>query len=234
MAENKKSFVLYSDQRTIIDMLPDDLAGKLFKHIYAYVNDENPVTDNQFINLAFEPIKLQLKRDLAKWSETREGRSKAGKASAEARKNKTEQSQTNLTNVDFVQQTLTNPTVNDNVNVNVNVNDIELNKFNFKKSLLDLGVDQSIADTFVEIRKKKKAVNSELAFNKIKTEITKSGLTPNEAIKIACENSWKGFEAEWVNNKFQQNQKEKPTMRTTNEVFDKAKEFILNGGVINQ
>ena len=40
MAENKKSFILYCDQRSVIDMLPDDIAGKLFKHIYAYVNDE--------------------------------------------------------------------------------------------------------------------------------------------------------------------------------------------------
>lgn len=121
MAENKKSFVLYSDQRSIIDMLPNELAGQLFKHIYSYVNDENPINDNPMINLAFEPIKLQLKRDLIKWSDTKEGRSKAGKASAEARRNKNEQELTNLTNVDFVQQTLTNSTVNDNVNVNVNV-----------------------------------------------------------------------------------------------------------------
>lgn len=122
MAENKKSFVLYSDQRSIIDMLPNELAGQLFKHIYSYVNDENPINDNPMINLAFEPIKLQLKRDLIKWSDTKEGRSKAGKASAEARRNKIEQEPTNLTNVDFVEQTLTNPTVN--VNDNVNVNDI--------------------------------------------------------------------------------------------------------------
>jgi hypothetical protein len=81
--------------------------------------------------------------------------------------------------------------------------DTDLNKkesgFNFKNSLLDLGIDKSIVDTFLDIRKKKKAVNSELAFNKIKTEISKSGLTANEAIKIACENSWKGFDASWVN-----------------------------------
>jgi uncharacterized phage protein (TIGR02220 family) len=119
MAENKKSFVLYSDQISIIDMLPNELAGKLFKHIYSYVNDENPVNDNPMINLAFEPIKLQLKRDLIKWLDTKEGRSKAGKASAEARRNKNEQELTNLTNVDFVEQTLTNPTVNVNDNVNV-------------------------------------------------------------------------------------------------------------------
>lgn len=91
MAENKKSFVLYSDQKSIIDMLPDELAGKLLKHIYAYVNDENPVTDNPMVALAFEPIKLQLKRDLQKWEETKDNFSKAGKASAQARKIKKQQ-----------------------------------------------------------------------------------------------------------------------------------------------
>lgn len=134
MAENKKSFVLYSDQRSIIDMLPDELAGQLIKHIYAYVNDENPVNTNPMVNLAFEPIKLQLKRDLKRWQETKEGRSKAGKASAEARRNKTEQVSTNLTNVDFVQQTLTNSTVNVNDNVNVNVNDnVKVNNIEERK-----------------------------------------------------------------------------------------------------
>lgn len=241
MAENKKSFVLYSDQRSIIDMLPDELAGQLIKHIYAYVNDENPVNDNPMVNLAFEPIKLQLKRDLQRWEETKEGRSKAGKASAEARRNKIEQQSTNLTNVDFVQQTSTNSTVN--VNDNVNVNDILLiketkdiikPKFDFKKSLLDLGIDEIVVDTFLKVRKKKKAVNSELAFTKISNEIIKSGLTPNEAITIAAEKSWSGFESDWVKEKNFAQKKENPTMRSTNEAFDQAKKFILNGGVINQ
>ena len=130
MAENKKSFVLYSDQRTIIDMLPDELAGKLLKHIYAYVNDDNPINENPMVNLAFEPIKLQLKRDLIKWSETRIGRSKGGLASAEARRNKSEQALTNSTNVNSVQQTLTNSTVNVNANVNViNNNIFSFNEF---------------------------------------------------------------------------------------------------------
>ena len=135
MAENKKSFILYADQRTIIDLLPNELAGILLKHIYAYVNDENPICENPLVNLAFEPIKLQLKRDLIKWSETRIGRSKAGIASAEARRNKTEQESTNLTNVDFVQQTSTNPTVNVNVNDNVINNVATQIDIDFKKLL---------------------------------------------------------------------------------------------------
>jgi uncharacterized phage protein (TIGR02220 family) len=121
MAKDKKSFVLYSDSQGLINQLPDDVAGRLLKHIYAYVNDENPITDELLINVAFEPIKMQFKRDLIKWESTKEVRSIAGKASAEARKllKENQQTLTNSTNVDLIQQTSTNLTVNDNVNVNV-------------------------------------------------------------------------------------------------------------------
>ena len=69
MAEGKKSFVLYVDQKTTIDQLPDDVAGKLLKHIYAYCNDENPVTDDLLLNIAFEPIKQTFKRDLKRYKD---------------------------------------------------------------------------------------------------------------------------------------------------------------------
>lgn len=80
--------------------------------------------------------------------------------------------------------------------------------FNFKKSLIDLGIELNIVDTWLKIRKTKKAVNSELAFNKIKNEINLSGISANECIKIACEKSWKGFEAQWLNNFSQQTKKD--------------------------
>ena len=67
MAEGKKGFVLYVDQRGIFDKLPDEKAGKLIKHIFSYVNDENPNTDDLLIDIAFESIKQQLKRDLKKY-----------------------------------------------------------------------------------------------------------------------------------------------------------------------
>ena len=122
MEEDKISFVLYSDQRGQFDKLSDEQAGKLVKHMFSYVNLEYPEGD--FITeLAFEPIKTQLKRDKKKWDKTKEGRSKAGKASAEAKKNKRQQASTNSTNVKIVEQTPTNPTVNVNDNVNVTVND---------------------------------------------------------------------------------------------------------------
>tara|TARA_R110000796_G_scaffold249276_1_gene376864 strand:+ start:552 stop:1214 length:663 start_codon:yes stop_codon:yes gene_type:complete len=120
MAENKKSFVLYSDLIHTVAKMPNSKAGELFKHILSYVNDENPETEDLIIQLTFEPIKQQLKRDLNKWDGIREKRSLAGKASAKKRKQKA----TKSTSVKSVQQASTNPTVS----VNVNVNDSVINK----------------------------------------------------------------------------------------------------------
>jgi hypothetical protein len=130
MAKDKTSFVLYSDSKSIIDLMTNEQAGLLLKTLFAYVNDENPIIDNS-IALVFEMIKLQLKRDLKKWEQTKEGRSIAGKASAEAKRlaKLNQQNLTNSTNVDFVQQNSTNSTVSDSVSVsvsdsvNVNVNE---------------------------------------------------------------------------------------------------------------
>lgn len=72
MAENKKGFVLYADQKLIFDDLTNEEAGTLIKHIFMYVNDENPVLNDRLIDMAFKPIKLQLKRDLVKYETVRE------------------------------------------------------------------------------------------------------------------------------------------------------------------
>ncbi len=120
MAENKKSFVLYSDSQGLVNQLPDDVAGRLLKHIYAYVNDENPISDELLLNVAFEPIKMQLKRDLIKWETQIEQRRNAGLKSAEIRKrNATSVNERSISSTD---------NVNDNVSVNVNVNDNVIKK----------------------------------------------------------------------------------------------------------
>lgn len=159
MAENKKSFILYCDQRSVIDMLPDDIAGKLFKHIYAYVNDENPTSDDLLINLAFEPIKLQLKRDLLKWEDSAGTKSINGRLGNLKRWNldlhtKVIKNEITLEDAETIAKhrktsqgdnpqspPIANIAVNvtDNVNVtvtdNVKVNDIEERKLKFASTL---------------------------------------------------------------------------------------------------
>jgi len=67
MAENKKSFVCYCEWQETFEELDDAEAGKLIKHIFKYVNDENPKTDSKTVKLCFIPIKQTLKRDLKKY-----------------------------------------------------------------------------------------------------------------------------------------------------------------------
>ena len=125
MAENKKSFVLYSDSQGLVNQLPDDVAGRLLKHIYAYVNDENPITDELLLNIAFEPIKMHLKRDLQRWETQIEQRRQAGLRSAEVRKrNATSVNERSISSTD-------NVNVNDNVNVITTIqSDIGVISFN--------------------------------------------------------------------------------------------------------
>lgn len=85
MAEGKKSFILYTDLLTTVSKLNDNKAGKLFKIILEYVNDLNPQVTDLLIQVAFEPVKQQLKRDLKDWESERHSRSEAGKLGAEKR-----------------------------------------------------------------------------------------------------------------------------------------------------
>ena len=115
--EGKKSFVLYTDQREVFDELSDEDAGRLIKHIFSYVNDENPSTDNLLLKVAFLPIKTQLKRDLKMWDEKKMQRAEAGRKGGIAKSSNAKQSLANPSNA-------TNDVANLAVNVNVNGNDI--------------------------------------------------------------------------------------------------------------
>jgi DNA replication protein DnaD len=72
--------------------------------------------------------------------------------------------------------------------------------FDFKKNLLSLNVPENIVNDWIKVRKAKKAVNTEIAFNKIVNEIAKAKITPGEAIKLCVERSWSGFQSDWYTN----------------------------------
>ena len=85
MATNKRSFLLYCDIIHTIEKLTDEQAGKLLKHILRYVNDQDPTAEDVLTEIAFEPIKQSLKRDLIKYEEIKGKRSEAGKTGANKR-----------------------------------------------------------------------------------------------------------------------------------------------------
>ena len=161
MADNKKSFILYADLIHTVKKMTKEQAGHLLMTMLEYVNDLNPVITDLTIDLVFEPIKQQMKRDLIKWDGIKDKRSQAGKASAEARKvaKDMQQASTISTLVEIDEQTSTNSTVNDTVNVNgtvtVNVNDTVI-----KKEIDDVDVLPSTSSAFFTIHH----LVSEIAF----------------------------------------------------------------------
>ena len=124
MAENKKSFILYADLIHTARKLPKAKQAELFMAILGYVNDENPEVKDLVVSVAFEPIKLQLKRDLKRWEKTHERRSEAGKKGMETRW----KSKGSITSDNGVMKPITKitdtVTVNDTVNVTVTEREI--------------------------------------------------------------------------------------------------------------
>ena len=140
MAENKKSFILYADQIHIFNGLDDDEAGRLIKHIFAYINDRQPVPD-KITKIAFEPIKQHLKRDLEEWNTVIEKRSKSGRLGGikcwevrklkqnevnEANEASASKNEANEASASKMAKNEANEAVNVNVNVNVNKEDINV------------------------------------------------------------------------------------------------------------
>lgn len=79
MATDKKSFLIYCDLIHTVKKLNKEDAGELFLHILEYTNDLDPKTNNVIVDLVFEPIKQQLKRDLRAYNKSLEDRSYNGR-----------------------------------------------------------------------------------------------------------------------------------------------------------
>lgn len=114
----KNSFILYHDQKEVVDELDDEQAGKLFKAIYEY-NVNKKITLKGALKLVFIPFKTSFDRNDDKWEDTKEKRSEAGKkhtGNQYTRKKEMEQ-------MEQVFQNGTNGTVSVSVNGSVSVSD---------------------------------------------------------------------------------------------------------------
>lgn len=268
MAKDKKSFIAYCDWQETFEALPDETAGKLIKHIFKYVNDQEPKCDDVLINAVFANIKQSLKRDLKKYEDTLKQKRDGGaignlkrwhpdlyqkyankelsldecKAIAHSRSlsdtdrspSDTDKSAKDTEPV----QSLPIGVIADSDSVSESVNDSESDikeintpkgdvpkaiVFFFKKELKALGVENQLADDWIKVRKLKKAANTKTAFDALVKEFDKSGLKPNECVKMAVENSWSGFKALWLKNQSNNNNQQQVSLQNPNKLWDSRK-----------
>lgn len=64
--------------------------------------------------------------------------------------------------------------------------------------LVAMGVDEQVASEFLVIRKRKRAPLTSLAFDGIRREAGRAGITLDAALRKCVERGWQGFEASWV------------------------------------
>lgn len=130
MAENKKSVLLYCDLIHTVEKMDDATAGEFFKHYLRYINDLNPESDNPIVDITFESVKQNLKRDLVKWEQRAEKSRMNGKLGGRPKTQITQQVKLKPRKPDTV-------TVTDKVTVKDTVNVIKDKEAVFKKTLLN-------------------------------------------------------------------------------------------------
>ncbi len=208
MSKERKSFLLHFDSLGILDQLTNDQCGKLFIACRDY-NLGKELNLDETLALVFFPFKAQFQRDKEKYSivvnRNKTNGSKGGRPANPVKPKKP----SGLIDNPSKPKKADSGNVNGSVSGNESDNDSKSDnkdivtgvpKFNFKKELLALNVDKKVLNDWMDVRKKKRATNSETAFTGLLTEIEKSGLSVADAIKIAAENSWSGFKSQWYSN----------------------------------
>lgn len=223
--EGKKSFTAYCDWINVFEKLTDEEAGRVIKHLFKYVNDQNPKPIDRITELVFEPIKLTLKRDLVKWIDKSGDKSIAGimgnlkrynvdlyhkvkseeitieQAQSIAKHRKASQRENNVAELAV--------RVRDSVRVSDSEKEIDIKptaKFSFFHSLTKLTDNKQLINDWLKVRKNKRATNSETAYNMFINQVDKTNLSIDEVLKICIEKDWKSFKSEWV-----KDEKPKPT-----------------------
>ena len=135
MAENKKSFIIYTSWKIWLDGLNNEQKGMWLNWMMDYCNDFNPdYPKDQAVKIACMMAQDTLKRDLKKYEERKERMQLARNLNP----NNNKSLEINTKETDIRQISVSNQSVissvNVNDNVNVNVNDNVLDKSNNKEN----------------------------------------------------------------------------------------------------
>lgn len=150
------------------------------------------------LNEFFTPVEqgwvnLRALAEIDLFNERLEKASKAGKASAEARKNKIKQSLANGEQPLNMRST----TVQPNKKQETRNNNTEITALSM---LMAMGLSEKLSKEWLLVRKTKKLAPTQTAFDSIKKHAEKHGYTFEQAVTISITKSWGGFDVSWLKN----------------------------------
>jgi len=160
------------------------------------LTDVEQVLNEFFTKAEHGWVSVRAMAEIAEYNDKQEKASRAGKASAEARKNKIKQQLMNDEQAFNERSTTVQPNKKQETLNNKHIKDIT------PRALLEAeNIPQNLIDDWLKIRKAKRAVLTETVISATKREAEKASITFLQAVQHCCENSWAGFKAEYLNNK---------------------------------
>jgi hypothetical protein len=137
--------------------MDNETAGQFFKHYLRYINDLHPVADNILVDLTFESVKQNLKRDLKKWEQkSNRNRESANMRWQQKNANACERIKLDAKNADRDKVTDTDKVIDKVIDKDIdkdNVIDNSSYKNIIQKSILDI-----LTDYDVDIKKYNEAI----------------------------------------------------------------------------
>ena len=162
--------------------------------------DAKPILSEFFEIVGDEWIHWRIERDLLAVNSKSGKASEAGKASAARRAEI--KAQKELTNVE---RTLnhTDTDTDTDTDTELTTKTKRAPRFDPQKYLVELGVSPDLATDWIEHRKSVKAKPSKTAIDGISKEAEKAQMSLSDALRESCSRGWRGFKAEWMENKTQ-------------------------------
>lgn len=207
----RKAIALLPDYLDKIELIPREYRLFLYEAIAYYGIDGKDPSFDDIDDLKMqgfiEGLWIGIRKSLDNSIERRESGRKGGLNGTGEVKNRYHQEQSQA-NASYRKQS--QPINNKELNINNKTQEESTEKnpsppsFNFKSEIILLGVTEQTASDFMKVRKQKKATDTQTAFNRIKAEVSKAnadGVTAEECIAMAVENSWQGFSYEWYRNR---------------------------------
>lgn len=204
----RDSFVFMKQWCEGLRTLPATEQAEAFNAIVDYALEGKPYAGkNPAIKMFMALITAQIDEHNAKYSEVCEKRANAARRRWEdANANKSIQKDINASKSSHLHTDNDSDSDYDSDNVsdksdnkkNTAKRSIEKRaKFDIQSFLIDKGVEREFVGAWLQIRKNKRATNSEAAMDLIDRQIQLAGITWNEAVQECVLRNWIGFKADW-------------------------------------
>jgi hypothetical protein len=177
----RDTMIIYRSFFEAIKELPKENQAEVWNAVYELGLNGNLIELQGISKTIFTLIKPQIDANLKRFENGKKPKTKQTKSKEEA-KPKQELSEVEANN-------------NNNNKKNNNKNN---NTFNFYDSMVSFGFEEQLVKDWIQVRKVKKATNTETAFNGFIREVNKNENSPNFILKNCVERNWSGFKSEWL------------------------------------